>query len=97
MFKMPLKLTKTKTPPPPPPGGKFNRTAKVTFTFADRADQVVRLTQVFSGHDIHDKILMETTIEGDMPDIAADQVVTIDEYYENYKRTAPGGLLYHSF
>lgn len=71
-------------------GGKFNRTAKITFQFADRADLVVRLYQRFRGHDSLNNIRMDTYLEGDLPDIPPGSVVSIDDYNENYKRTAPG-------
>ncbi|CAG5121406.1 unnamed protein product [Candidula unifasciata] len=73
-------------------GGIFNRTARITFKSADRGDYVVRLYQVFSGHDSQNNILMETRLEGNMPDIPIGATVSVDDYNENYKRTAPGTI-----
>lgn len=40
---------------------------------------------------------METRLEGNMPDIPMGAAVTIDDYTENYKRTAPGMIDFNSF
>lgn len=50
----------------------------------------MRLYQVFSGHDTHNSIRMETRLEGNMPDIPIGATVLVDDYTENYKKTAPG-------
>lgn len=33
---------------------------------------------------------METRLEGNLPDIPIGATVTVNDYNENYKRTAPG-------
>ncbi|BFZ12302.1 hypothetical protein BsWGS_15341 [Bradybaena similaris] len=72
--------------------GIFNRTARITFKSPDRGDFVVRLNQIFTGHDTHNNIRMETRLEGNMPDIPTGATVSIDDYTENYKKTALGTI-----
>ncbi|CAL1530382.1 unnamed protein product [Lymnaea stagnalis] len=71
-------------------GGKFNRTARVTFQSVDRADYVVRIYQVFNGHDSPNNIRMETRLEGNVPEIPLGAMVSVDDYNENYKKTSRG-------
>uniref|UniRef100_A0A0B7B8A8 Nidogen n=1 Tax=Arion vulgaris TaxID=1028688 RepID=A0A0B7B8A8_9EUPU len=73
-------------------GGVFNRTSRITFKSLDRGDYVVRIHQIFSGHDPLNNIRLETRLEGSMPDIPIGATVSIDDYNENYKRVAAGTI-----
>lgn len=71
-------------------GGIFNRSAVVNFQRGNRTIHTVRITQRFFGHDALNNLRMDTRIEGDLPNIAPNSKVTIDDYSENYKRLARG-------
>lgn len=71
-------------------GGRFNRTARVTFQSDNKTDDVLRIYQTFQGFASPNNIRMETRIDGNMPEIPADATVVIDDYSEVYEKTAPG-------
>ncbi|XP_028136673.1 nidogen [Diabrotica virgifera virgifera] len=68
-------------------GGVFNHSATVTFL---NTSQTVRLKQKYLGLDVFDQLRLEADIQGDIPLLPDESRVSIDEYQEEYTRTAPG-------
>ena len=70
-------------------GGEFNRTAIVTFMHRNTTKSL-KVFQEFLGHDALNNLRLETHVNGDIPVIAPNSKVTVDDYKENYRRVAPG-------
>jgi len=68
-------------------GGRFNRSAVVRF---ESSGDVLTIGQTFSGQDAQGHMRISTVLDGRVPVIAADAQVEVDDYYEEFRRTAQG-------
>lgn len=62
-------------------GGEFTRKAEVTFL---EGGEKVTITQEFKGIDQHDHLVVDTQIEGRIPELPQEATVQIDPYTEIY-------------
>lgn len=62
-------------------GGEFTRKAEVTFL---EGGEKATITQEFKGIDQHDHLLVDTQIEGRIPELPQGATVQIDPYTEIY-------------
>lgn len=67
-------------------GGLFNRTAHIRYSNGDH----VVIEQNYLGHNVLANIIMETVINGKVPDFSTAEKITIDDYTEEYSRVRPG-------
>ncbi|KAL0983660.1 hypothetical protein UPYG_G00130910 [Umbra pygmaea] len=63
-------------------GGEFTRKAEVTFL---PGQEKLTITQVFSGIDEHDHLVVSTTLEGRIPEVPQGSTVQIEPYSEIYQ------------
>lgn len=70
-------------------GGRFNRSAVVEF---EATGEVLTIRQTFTGQDVQGHMRISTFLDGQLPDIAEDAQVEVDDYYEEYRRISPGVL-----
>ena len=70
-----------------PAGGRFNRSAVVEF---GSSGEVLTIRQTFTGQDAQGHMRITTFLDGQIPDIAEDAQVEVDDYYEEYRRVSPG-------
>ncbi|XP_066245508.1 nidogen [Euwallacea similis] len=68
-------------------GGQVNHSATITFL---NTSQVVRTIQKFSGLDVFDHLRVDVEVQGEIPTLAPDTRVLVDEYQEQYTQTGPG-------
>ncbi|KAK6999593.1 nidogen-2, partial [Biomphalaria glabrata] len=73
-------------------GGRFNRTARVTFQRVDGQDYVLRIYQEFFSNVSENHIRVDTKLEGKIPQFPERSEITADDYRENFKKTAPGTI-----
>lgn len=52
--------------------------------------EVLTIRQTFSGQDVQGHMRISTFLDGQLPDIAEDAQVVIDDYSEEYRRISPG-------
>ena len=70
-------------------GGDFNRSATVTFP-NDNMQVVIR--QFAVGRDAQGYMRMRTVIDGNIPALPADAKLTVQDYTEEFSRSAKGRL-----
>lgn len=63
-------------------GGEFTRKAEVTFL---EGGEKLTITQEFKGIDQHDHLVVDTQLEGRVPELPAGATVQIDPYTEIYQ------------
>jgi len=63
----------------------------------ESSGDVLTIRQTFTGLDAQGHMRIATYLDGHIPDIAADAQVEVDDYYEEYRRTRPGGCRVASF
>ncbi|GFO27398.1 nidogen-1, partial [Plakobranchus ocellatus] len=71
-------------------GAKFNRTSRVTFYSPEGRNYTLNVQQYFLGSERLDHISMDTYLDGSLPDIPHNATISVDDYYENYKKVSPG-------
>jgi len=59
----------------------------------EASGEELTISQTFTGQDVQGHMRISTYLDGQLPDIADDAQVEIDDYYEEYRRTAPGESL----
>ena len=52
--------------------------------------EVLTIRQTFTGQDVQGHMRISTFLDGQLPDIAEDAQVELDDYYEEYRRISPG-------
>ncbi|KAK3092564.1 hypothetical protein FSP39_004468 [Pinctada imbricata] len=67
-------------------GGVFNRTATIRY----QSGEVAQIRQRFFGHNALNNLRLETQVEGNVPEFNNGVQITLDDYKEEYQRTAPG-------
>lgn len=68
-------------------GGVFNHTATLRFL---NGTESLTVTQKYTGLDVFDQLRLEADLQGEIPTLPFNSKVVIDEYQEQYTRTAPG-------
>ena len=68
-------------------GGDFNRTAVLTYV---SGGETLHINEQFEGAGPNGYMRATMRVNGNVPTVAENAKVTVDDYKEEYKRTGPG-------